>query len=268
MDKQKKLSFSLPSKPGRPRPLPRPAAAADEDAPASRSAPARHFVTEFDPTQTLPPATPPALAIAPLPNSARFLTRRPRTKPSSHPASGAGGRAFVPNDTSAAISYGLTLRGAAAERESGRTPPPPPPPPSRRASGGDLMLLRFREDVAALPEHRGADEFRGVTAEGFAAALLAGYGWSEGKGIGRNNREGDDVRVFEHRRRTGTWCLGYSPSAAGPRKTRSGDWVIGDEKVTHKRNGNAKKRCREGSGDRTEEESDSGARKRCCEQYR
>ncbi|KAL6840646.1 hypothetical protein ACP4OV_029510 [Aristida adscensionis] len=55
MDKQKKLSFSLPSKPRRPRPLPRPAAAADEDAPASRSAPARHFVTEFDPAQALYP---------------------------------------------------------------------------------------------------------------------------------------------------------------------------------------------------------------------
>ncbi|KAL6645904.1 hypothetical protein ACP70R_017512 [Stipagrostis hirtigluma subsp. patula] len=84
--------------------------------------------------------------------------------------------------------------------------PPPTPPPA----GVDVKLRRYKEDVAALPDHRGMDEFREVPVEGFGAALLAGCGWSEGKGIGRNNKVGD-TKVVQYDRRVGTHGLGYNP---------------------------------------------------------
>ncbi|KAF8718885.1 hypothetical protein HU200_025198 [Digitaria exilis] len=276
MEKEKKLSFSISSKQRPPKPPTRPAAAAEDDEAVPRlgSAPAQQFVTEFDPSQTLAASAPRAV-IAPLPNSGNFLTHRPR-KPSSLPTpeeeaalaaeSGGGGPSFVldtnnaPDDPSSSIPYGLTLRNgvteAAAAKESEKAPPPPPP---AAASAGDLMLRRYKEDMASLPDHRGIDEFNEMPVEGFGAALLAGYGWKEGKGIGRNNKTGD-TKVVEYDRRAGTQGLGYNPSEADPRKTRSGDWIVGEKKASE--NGSAKKRDR----DKTEERDSSARKKRSVDE--
>ncbi|XP_062210602.1 protein MOS2-like [Phragmites australis] len=274
MEKEKKLSFSIPSKLRPPKPPARPAAGGDDAAP-TQSAPASapQFVTEFDPSQTLAPSAARAV-IAPLPNSGNFLNHRPR-KPSSLPTpeeeaalaaeSGGGGPSFVldtstaPDDPSSSIPYGLTLRNAATEMEKA---PPPPPPAAADASGGDLMLRRYKEDMASLPDHRGMDEFHEVPVEGFGAALLAGYGWSEGKGIGRNNKTGD-TKVVEYYRRAGTLGLGYNPSEADPKKTRSGDWIVGGRKGSE--NGTAKKRDRDSKG-KTEEMDSNARKKRSVEQ--
>jgi len=98
--------------------------------------------------------------------------------------------------------------------------------------------------------------------EGFGAALLAGYGWTEGKGIGRNNKTGD-TKVVEYDRRAGTQGLGYNPSEADPRKTRSGDWIVGEKKASE--NGSAKKRDRD-SRDRMDDSDSSARKKRSGEQ--
>ncbi|RCV45596.1 hypothetical protein SEVIR_9G470600v4 [Setaria viridis] len=288
MEKEKKLSFSISSKQRPPKPPSRPAAAAadDDDAvPRSASAPAQQFVTEFDPSQTLASSGAPRAVIAPLPNSGNFLTHRPR-KPSSLPTpeeeaalaaeSGGGGPSFVldtsnaPDDPSSNIPYGLTLRNGATEAaavkepEKALPPPPPPAPPAAAdaAPAGDLMLRRYKEDMASLPDHRGIDEFNEIPVEGFGAALLAGYGWKEGKGIGRNNKTGD-TKVVEYDRRAGTQGLGYNPSEADPRKTRSGDWIVGEKKASE--NGSAKKRDRD-SRDRMDERDSSARKKRSGEQ--
>lgn len=282
MEKEKKLSFSINSKQRPPRPSSRPVAAAD-DAPRSASAPAQQFVTEFDPSQTLAASGAPRAVIAPLPNSGNFLTHRPR-KPSSIPTpeeeaalaaeSGGGGPSFVldtnnaPDDPSSSIAYGLTVRNgvaeAAAAKESEKAPTPPPAPQAAAdaAPAGDLMLRRYKEDMASLPDHRGIDEFNEMPVEGFGAALLAGYGWTEGKGIGRNNKTGD-AKVVEYDRRAGTQGLGYNPSEADPRKTRSGDWTVGVKKASE--NGSAKKRERD-SKDRTEERDSSARKKRSVDE--
>ncbi|KAL6907553.1 hypothetical protein ACP4OV_002592 [Aristida adscensionis] len=277
MDKEKKLSFSFASKSRPPRPPSRPsaAAAAEEDDAAPRPAAAPRFVTEFDPSQTLAATAAPAV-IPPLPNSGNFLNHRPR-KPSSLPtpeeeaalaAETSGGPSFVldtsnaPDDPSSHISYGLTVRNgsdATGAKESEKAAAAPPPPP---ATAGDLMLQRYKEDMASLPDHRGIDEFREVPVEGFGAALLAGYGWSEGKGIGRNNKTGD-TKVVEYDRRAGTQGLGYNPSEADPKKTRSGDWIVGGGKKAAE-NGAAKKRDRD-TGDKAEERDSSARKKRSGE---
>lgn len=98
------------------------------------------------------------------------------------------------------ISYGLTLRSTAADADS-----------AVPAEQEDLTLKRFHEDMRNLPEDRGMDEFKDVPVEGFGAAILAGYGWSEGKGIGRNNK--GDTKVVQYDRRAGTQGLGYNPTA-------------------------------------------------------
>ncbi|OEL20626.1 Protein MOS2 [Dichanthelium oligosanthes] len=285
MEKEKKLSFSISSSKQRPpKPPSRPAAADDDEAgPGSASSPAQQFVTEFDPSQTLAASGAPRAVIAPLPNSGNFLTHRPR-KPSSLPTpeeeaalaaeSGGGGPSFVldtstaPDDPSSSIAYGLTVRNGATEataaKESEKAPPPPPAPPAAADAtpAGDLMLRRYKEDMASLPDHRGIDEFNEMPVEGFGAALLAGYGWTEGKGIGRNNKTGD-AKVVEYDRRAGTQGLGYNPSEADPRKTRSGDWIVGEKKALE--NGSAKKRDRN-SRDRVEERDSSARKKRSGEQ--
>jgi G patch domain and KOW motifs-containing protein len=124
------------------------------------------------------------------------------------------------------------------------------------------MLQRYKEDMATLPEHRGLEEYLDVPVEGFGAALLAGYGWSEGKGIGRNNKTGD-TKVVNYDRRAGTQGLGYNPSAADPKKTRTGDWIVGEKKATE--NGSAKKRDRD-SRDKQQEKGSSSQKKRSGEQ--
>ncbi|CAD6210451.1 unnamed protein product [Miscanthus lutarioriparius] len=287
MEKEKKLSFSISSSKQRPpKPPARPAAAAYDDDADLRSAPApaQQYVTEFDPSQTLAASAAARAVIAPLPNSGNFLTHRPR-KPSSLPTpeeeaalaaeSGGGGPAFVldtstaPDDPSSKIGYGLTRRNgptdaaAAAAKESEKAPPPPPPSGTAdAAAAGNLMLQRYKEDMDVLPEHRGMDEFNEVPVEGFGAALLAGYGWTEGKGIGRNNKIGD-TKVVEYDRRAGTQGLGYNPSEADPRKTRSGDWIVGEKKASE--NGSAKRRDRD-SRNRMEERDSSARKKRSSEQ--
>uniref|UniRef100_A0ACD5XE43 Uncharacterized protein n=2 Tax=Avena sativa TaxID=4498 RepID=A0ACD5XE43_AVESA len=288
MEKEKKLSFSIPSKPKPPRSAAGDGSSAVNGKSASATAaPAQQFVTEFDPSQTLTTGAAPAV-IAPLPNSGHFLNHLSR-KPSSLPtpeeeaalaASTAGGPTFVldtstaPDNPSSHIGYGLTLRNADADAEateSGKNlpstePEKNPPSPARDGSSADLMLRRYKEDMASLPDHRGIDEFEEVPVEGFGAALLAGYGWSEGQGVGRNNK--GDAKVVQYNRRAGTLGLGYDPTEADPKKTRSGDWVIGGKKATENgngkkatENGNAKKRDRDRE-DRVEERDSSSRQKR------
>ncbi|KAM0911616.1 hypothetical protein ACQ4PT_013340 [Festuca glaucescens] len=271
---EKKLSFSIASKARPPKP---PSSAANGSSASATAAPAQQFVTEFDPSQTLTAGAAPAV-IAPLPNSGHFLNHRSR-KPSSLPtpeeeaalaASTAGGPTFVldtstnPDNPSSHISYGLTLRNGDADAEateSGKPSAEPekkPPSPARDGPSGDLMLRRYKEDMASLPDHRGIDEFEEVPVEGFGAALLAGYGWSQGQGVGRNNK--GDAKIVEYNRRAGTLGLGYDPSEADPKKTRSGEWVIGGKKGTE--NGNGKKATDNGSAKKRDRDREDRAGER------
>ncbi|XP_037427384.1 uncharacterized protein LOC119292784 [Triticum dicoccoides] len=141
------------------------------------------------------PAAP--VVIAPLPNT-RKLAEAP---------------AFVlgaSDSPSSSAAYGLTVRNTDSKRkldpqdDAAREQPSPPGP-----SGEDLMLRRFKEDMAVLPEIEGTDEYDEVPVEGFGAALLAGYGWKEGDSIGKKYKGMGAVKVREYgRRRCGTQGLG------------------------------------------------------------
>ncbi|RZC56711.1 hypothetical protein C5167_015565 [Papaver somniferum] len=80
------------------------------------------------------------------------------------------------------------------------------------ANGGgieNLMMNKFKEDMEKLPEDRGIDEFIDCLVEGYGEALLAGYGWKKGQGIGKNAKE--DVQVVQYVKRAGREGLGYEP---------------------------------------------------------
>ena len=51
-----------------------------------------------------------------------------------------------------------------------------------------------------LPEDRGFEEFEEMPVEDFAKALLKGYGWHEGRGVGKNAKE--DVKIKQYTKRT------------------------------------------------------------------
>lgn len=94
------------------------------------------------------------------------------------------------------------------------------PAPDRRENMLDWELRRLREDLEKLPEDAGMDDFADVPVEGFGLALLSGYGWKEGMGIGRNAKE--DVKVSEVMKRTGRGGLGFTEEFSENRVESSG----------------------------------------------
>ncbi|XP_073001003.1 protein MOS2-like [Typha latifolia] len=228
-EKETKLSFSLSSKPSS-RPNPPKPSIRDSESGAGNST-ATQFVTVFDPSQILDSAAASRLVISPIPN-ADYLHPSKRSKhflplptADDDPSSSSVDTKFVLDTTSSAgadsnVQYGLTVRSTS----NGSGSEPHPHDDEERREPGDFMLRRFREDMNNLPDDRGFDEFKDVPVEGFAAAILAGYGWSEGKGIGRHNNKGD-TKVVEYDRRAGTHGLGYNPSMSDPQKQR-GEWKV------------------------------------------
>ncbi|KAG1362435.1 protein MOS2 [Cocos nucifera] len=228
-----KLSFSLSSKPAsssRPKP-PKEAASGGG---AENGEPKPQYVTVFDPSQTLD--APAKLVIPPIPNAdlhppkkMKNLLPLPTADDDPSAAAAADTRFVLDTSTGDApasnIPYGLSLRSNGAVSDDSRFQEGDGG--SRRPSVEESILRRFKEDMKNLPEDRGFDEFNDIPIEGFGAALLAGYGWSEGKGIGRNNK--GDTKVVQYERRAGTEGLGYVPSSTDPRK-RKGQWVAREEK--------------------------------------
>lgn len=123
------------------------------------------------------------------------------------------------HDTS--MSYGLNLRQSTS-RGDVNTDPDTELGNKAESNGGigverprfanveNALLQKLKEDLERLPEDRGFEEFDDVPVEGFGAALLAGYGWVEGRGIGKKHKE--DVKVVQYEKRTAKEGLGFVPS--------------------------------------------------------
>ncbi|KAF9592007.1 hypothetical protein IFM89_011590 [Coptis chinensis] len=102
-------------------------------------------------------------------------------------------------DTDPSMSYGLNIRDKNIEEEKrvGYNPVE------------NVLLKKFKEDMKNLPDDRGIDEFEGVPVEGFGVAILKGYGWKEGQGIGKNAKE--DVKMVQYVKRGNKEGLGFQP---------------------------------------------------------
>ncbi|KAF3585678.1 hypothetical protein F2Q69_00030154 [Brassica cretica] len=186
-----KLSFSLPSKS---KPKVTAAAAVDDGT-------SKEFVTEFDPSKNLADSTPKHV-IPPIEN-----TWRPHKKmknldlplQSGNTGSGLEFEAEVPlTDSQDNITYGLKLRQKAKDDEE---------EDRNLAPIEQLMMQSLRKDLESLADDPTLEDFESVPVEGFGAALMAGYGWKPGKGIGKNAKE--DVQIKEYKRWTAKEGLGF-----------------------------------------------------------
>ncbi|KAL8485459.1 hypothetical protein ACS0TY_027675 [Phlomoides rotata] len=111
-----------------------------------------------------------------------------------------------PEASDSSIGFGLNLRQPSATGSD-------VPTLCCSETISDLELRKLREDLENLPEEPGFDEYDDVPVEGFGAALLLGYGWKEGRGIGRNAKE--DVKVSEVIRKAGRGGLGFTGELPG-----------------------------------------------------
>ncbi|KAJ0605299.1 putative G-patch domain-containing protein [Helianthus annuus] len=146
------------------------------------------FFTAFDPPQT---QTKPTCIIPPLANV--LWTPQNNTNHTDPP------------EEDQNISYGLNLRAKKDSCGSGRTRNVDRFKSDSRIER--ILLKKLKRDLDSLPEDGGMDEFEDMPVESFAPALLKGYGWYEGRGVGKNPK--DDVKVFEIKRKRGRGGIGF-----------------------------------------------------------
>ncbi|KAK6137189.1 hypothetical protein DH2020_029068 [Rehmannia glutinosa] len=170
----------------------------------------RKYVREFHPDEAPPPPESKIKPIAPIPNEWRpnkKLKNLPNLPRISQSNGGDSALQFEldpgsnPEASDNSMSYGLNLRQPSANVSGVHTR-------DRGETISDLELRKLREDLEKLPEDTGMDEFMDVPVEGFGAALLSGYGWKEGRGIGRNPKE--DAKIHEVTKKIGRGGLGFT----------------------------------------------------------
>lgn len=169
------------------------------------------YITEFDASKTLASSNEPKIpVIAPIPNEWKPHKKMKNLELPITSQSGAPGalsfelesQAPSVNGADSKISYGLNVREKFEYKDGDERPRSTAPVPVEA-----VMLQKLKDDLDRLPEDRGMEEFDDVPVESFAAALLAGYGWQKGRGIGRNAKE--DVKVVEYEKRTDKHGLGF-----------------------------------------------------------
>ncbi|XP_057536176.1 protein MOS2 [Amaranthus tricolor] len=200
-----KLSFSRSSKQSssKPNTIPKPL----EDLTDSSE---KTFLTEFDPSKTLiSNPTPKKLVIPPKQNEWRSTKKMKNLdlppihsdgKPLEFEMESSDIAAPEPGSD---ISYGLNVRqqqrGSNVNGNDNF---------NTRDSVDSILLKKLRNDIDKLNDDEGFENYDEVPVEGFGEALLAGYGWKQGMGVGRNAKE--DVKVIEYKRRTAKEGLGFT----------------------------------------------------------
>ncbi|KAJ6393965.1 hypothetical protein OIU77_023240 [Salix suchowensis] len=116
------------------------------------------------------------------------------------------------SDSPDSMSFGLNLRQPTVTSLT------------KEARVEDVMLEKLRHDLKRLPEDRGFEEFEEIQVEDFAKALLKGYGWHEGRGVGKNAKE--DVKIKQYTKRTDKEGLGFFSASLDSKNSNSGS--VGD----------------------------------------
>ncbi|KAL1552645.1 protein MOS2-like [Salvia divinorum] len=174
-----------------------------------------NYVSEFCSDESPAPEESKIKPIAPIPNARRPNKKLKNLPPISQPSGedAADQSEFDPgsNPESADTSTGcgINLREPSAAATSGA-------PSGGYETISDMEWRILREDLVNLPDGPGLDEFEDVPVEGFGAALLIGYGWKEGRGIGRNSK--GDVRIFEVTRKRDRRGIGFAKAEKGMKR--------------------------------------------------
>ncbi|KAI9397942.1 hypothetical protein POPTR_003G104200v4 [Populus trichocarpa] len=200
----KKLSFSIPSKSkSKPKPV--------SDQPDNDNS--KQYLTEFDPSKNLLPQNTQTPIILPIPNDYQPHKKMKNIHLPLHQDDSSTDLRFevetLSSDPAAAsdsISFGLNLRQSATTQ-------------TQDARSEDVLLEKLRYDLKRLPEDRGFEEFEEMPVEDFAKALLKGYGWHEGRGVGKNSKE--DVQVKQYTKRTDKEGLGFLAASHDSKNSKS-----------------------------------------------
>ncbi|CAI8615624.1 unnamed protein product [Vicia faba] len=208
----KKLSFSFPSSKSSSKPnnSVKPSQTFDDDSSTKQDL-QKQLITEFDSSnlQTLDPNS--KTLISPIENQWRAHKKMKNLHLPITDSHSSHSLTFVPDTTSISdqaesdqSSYGLNLRSGNSDNKK-QIPDGDALRP--RVSIEVNMMQKFKEDMERLPDDQGFDEFKDISVDGYGAALLGGYGWKQGMGIGKNAKE--DVKVVEVKRRTAKEGLGF-----------------------------------------------------------
>lgn len=210
-----KMSLSITLKPQANRPK-RPSALAAVEPPPS-DAEQKTYVSQFEASDNHSHKQSTIKPIAPIPNNWRPNKRLKNLQSLPSQSNEDTSREFELDPASNAeappdgsINYGLNLREPPAGSVTGRT-----------ESMAEFEIRKLRDDLDKLPDDTGMDEFDDVPVEGFGAALLLGYGWKEGRGIGRNAKE--DVKISEVTKRAGRGGLGFTGDMPEEKVTGNGN---------------------------------------------
>lgn len=202
-----KLSFSVPS--SKPHSKPKAVSNTFDDNSTSQNdtGGTKYLITEFDPSKPAPTSVPKTL-IPPIQNQWQpFKKMKNLHLPTAADVESLAFELHTDGDQPESdISYGLNVR-ADNNPEGNNKDDSDAAAPRRRVPLEATALQKLKSDLERLPEDQGMEEFKDVAVEGYGAALLAGYGWKEGMGIGRNAKE--DVKVVEIKRRTAKEGLGF-----------------------------------------------------------
>ncbi|KAG7541568.1 G-patch domain [Arabidopsis thaliana x Arabidopsis arenosa] len=153
----------------------------------------KEFVTEFDPSETLTDSKP-KYVIPPIEDRRRPYKNIDLPLPS---ASGLQFEAEISSGdghVSDNITYGLNLRQKVDDEK---------PEPVEK-----LLLKSMRKDLESLPDAPELEDFESFPVDGFGEALLAGYGWKPGQGIGLKAKE--DVKIVEYKKWSGNEGFGFN----------------------------------------------------------
>ncbi|KAK2662008.1 hypothetical protein Ddye_000582 [Dipteronia dyeriana] len=151
----------------------------------------KQFVTEFDPNETLSHSKPQRIIIPRKPDECRPSKKMKNLDIVLSQSNNPSDRLQFeidskPDAAAATVSYGLTLRSI-NNAASGSKPV--------ENSGGLLKDVKLHMDT--LPEDQGFREFDDMPVEDFGAALLSGFGWFKGRGIGKNPQGDVEIKQVE-----------------------------------------------------------------------
>ncbi|XP_065862333.1 protein MOS2-like [Euphorbia lathyris] len=226
-----KLSFSIPAKSATKSTL-KPKASSESDTLGETNGAEKQYVTQFDPSKTLVGSNR-IIIIPPLENEwlphkrIKDIDLLPSLQFDTEGLSFEVATGADDGDDKT-LSHGLNLREQS--NANGDAGEPGVKFQQKQESIENILLEKLRYDLQRLPEDRGFEEFKDVPVEGFGAALLAGYGWYEGRGIGKNAK--GDVKVKEYHKRTGGEGLGFVAFASNTsiNSIKDGDgFLVGKE---------------------------------------
>ncbi|XP_031494309.1 protein MOS2-like isoform X1 [Nymphaea colorata] len=185
----KLTSFSIPSKPS--TKIKKPSTFNDE--PVEKAEEGLQYVTEFDGSA---PLTKKSKSIT-IPRQENTWRPEKKMKNINLASVDLQFETEVDEDPKTNVEYGLNLRNRVnnSEQQDETTSV------AGKSVAESLWDQKYKEDMANLADEDGPEKYEEVPIENFAAAVLSSYGWSEGKGIGRNAKA--DVPVYEHPRRMG-----------------------------------------------------------------